>query len=213
MEDRVYRFKDLTGKRFGRLTVMNISHKDDRRCYHWLCQCACGTQKVANGRSLRGGGINSCGCLHREFNMKAKTTHGEYGSRLYYIWTGMTQRVTNRKNCNYSNYGGRGISICNEWLKYENFRDWSLKNGYSDKLTIDRIDNNGDYTPGNCRWITQKEQSNNKRNNRYIEYNGEVKTLSQWADMYNICRMLLRQRLNKCKWSMEKALNTPVRKK
>ena len=132
--------------------------------------------------------------------------HGDRYTRLYDIWRGIKSRCYTQSSTSYKNYGLRGVKMCDEWLDYQTFKRWALANGYKDNLTIDRIDVNGDYTPNNCRWVSYKENSNNKRNNRYIEYNGKIKTLTEWAEEYHIKVGTLWARLNKG-WTIEKALN------
>lgn len=142
--------------------------------------------------------------------------HNMSNTRIYCIWDGMKQRCRNSKSKRYKDYGGRGIKICSEWLDKENgfinFYNWSMANGYKENLTIDRIDIDGNYEPLNCRWITNKEQQKNKRNNRYIVYNNENKTISEWAQIYNINTGTICSRLQSG-WDIEKALTTPARKK
>ena len=132
-------------------------------------------------------------------------------SRLYSIYAGMKERCSNPCHCAYQNYGGRGISYCEEWQDFQAFKTWAESNGYSDSLTLDRIDVNGNYEPSNCRWITFKEQQNNRTNNHLIEYNGDLKTLQQWGEIFNIKWTTLYKRLQSG-WDIEKALTTPVRK-
>ena len=135
--------------------------------------------------------------------------HNESGSRLYSIWKNMRRRCSNPHCAYYHSYGGRGISVCAEWHKYENFRDWALTHGYKDGLTIDRIDNDRNYAPDNCRWATMKQQSNNTRTNRVIAHNGESHTLTEWSDIVGIRFATLWDRLDNG-WSIERALTEPV---
>lgn len=124
--------------------------------------------------------------------------HGYSKERLYWIYSGMKARCLNKNEPCYKHYGGRGIKICSEWLKgYVFFRSWALSHGYQDNLTIDRLDVNGNYEPSNCRWVTVKEQANNRRDNLFLVYNGESKTLQQWSDTYGINRKTLQQRLQR----------------
>jgi hypothetical protein len=133
-------------------------------------------------------------------------------SRLYHIWEDMKSRCNNVKNQRYKDYGGRGITVCDLWANdFKAFYDWAMANGYSDELTIDRENVNGIYEPGNCRWATQKEQSNNRTTNKMIEYNGETKTLMQWADDLGFEYHVLKNRLNR-NWTVEKAFSTDTKK-
>lgn len=209
--------EDLTGRKFGRLTAIRRVGKNKKRESLWLCQCVCGRQKIIVSTSLKKGGTRSCGCLMKEVaSKKAKIkkmalVHGFSGSRLYEIWCGIKSRCQNPNDTCYKYYGGRGISVCPEWQNYLNFHDWAINNGYNDSLTIERIDNDGNYEPNNCRWITKEEQARNKRTSRLITYNGETKSLIQWAEILNIKYSSLCNRLHKG-WSVEKAFNTPLRK-
>ena len=155
------------------------------------CRCDCGTVKEVNANSLISGRSTSCGCRHREIassvcrnNFK---THGETKSRLYQIYAGIKKRCNNPHSYNYKNYGARGIKICDEWAhSWDSFRDWSLKNGYSGSLSIDRIDVDGNYSPDNCRWVTRDVQANNRRSNRKLTYNEETHTCAEWARIIGV---------------------------
>ena len=146
-----------TGKKIGRLTVIKQVGQDKHGSYLWLCKCDCGNETIATGSHLLSKRTRSCGCFQRDSLSKRQTTHGMTDSRLYGIWSTMKRRCDNPKVESYRLYGGRGISVCTEWERFEPFRDWSLLNGYKDGLSIDRIDNDKGYSPDNCKWSTAKE--------------------------------------------------------
>lgn len=178
--------KDITGMRFHRLTA--VEYKGNQM---WLFRCDCGNEIIRRGSSVRFGEIKSCGCLHSEKsreNGRNRATHGESKSKLYNKWSKMKARCY-RKTCkDYPNYGGRGIKVCDEWMTYENFRDWAISQGYSEnkdpfEQTIERIDVNGDYEPSNCKLANMKEQQNNRRNNHMVTIRKQTRTLQQWIDL------------------------------
>lgn len=155
---------DLTGQRFGRLVVVERAGTSRNRQAMWRCRCDCGKKIAVQGYHLRTGHTQSCGCFHRDQTKRANTTHGEEGTRLYGIWRGMKSRCYNPNVQKYKDYGGRGIKICEEWLDdFQAFYDWAMSHGYTDALSIDRIDVDGNYEPSNCRWATAKEQRHNRR--------------------------------------------------
>ena len=181
---------DLTGQRFNRLVVISIAPKGKSGEIRWHCECDCGNKTIVSAQHLKSGHTKSCGCYHNEMakNKDIKhRKHGFVGSRLYRIWVCMKTRCYNTNDEHYSNYGARGITICDEWLhSFPAFAEWSITNGYADNLTIDRKDNNKGYSPDNCRWATAKEQTNNRRNTQLLEFNGEVKTLKEWSETTGI---------------------------
>ena len=159
---------ELAGKRFGRLTVIERVQNSKSCKTRWLCKCDCGNNVIVVGSNLKSGNTESCGCLHAEIlaesNTQTKVKHGHAKSRLYTIWTDMKQRCGNPNDCCYAIYGGRGISVCEEWKSsFQAFYDWAMSHGYSDHLSIDRVDNESGYSPDNCRWATAKEQVQNRR--------------------------------------------------
>lgn len=197
--------KNLIGEKFGRLTVINYISKDKNKQRIWLCKCDCGNEKMVPTKYLTSGDTKSCGCLlsdtSREYYSKLNLTHGMTHTKLHIKWQGMIDRCYRKTTNGYENYGGRGIKVCNEWTDKENgfinFYNWAIKSGYKDGLTIDRIDANGDYKPNNCRWATFKEQNNNKRNNCFLEYNGERHTLKEWSEKLNLNYDTIRCRKSK----------------
>ena len=193
----------MIGKKYGRLRVEEPARKKYGQVA-WLCKCDCGNYTTATTRELLNGRKKSCGCAIKK--------HGETGQPLYHRWEGIKQRTLNENSKDYEQYGARGITVCPEWRdSYESFRNWALENGYRDDLTLDRIDVNGPYSPENCRWVTAKQQANNRRTNKKIYYNGEEKTIKEWAEVIGIEYNALRYRINNG-WSIEKALTTPQRK-
>lgn len=202
---------DLTSKKFGRLTVIEraedyISPKG-KKYTQWLCQCDCGKFKVVSTSRLKDGTTQSCGCYSKE----TKEKHGLCNSRLYEIYYGIKKRCLNKNSKSYKDYGGRGISICNDWLDQDvgfvNFYNWAISNGYKDNLTLDRINTNGNYEPSNCRWVSKKEQSNNKRNNINITYNGKTQTLKQWCLELNIDYKTAHKKIKYSKIEFENIVN------
>ena len=160
------KYKDLTGSQFERLTVIEFAGCDKHRRATWLCSCSCGKETIVAAPNLLRGYTKSCGCLFKELN--SGLTINQYGkrTRLYQIWGAMQQRCHNPRNKTFEHYGGRGINICNEWLKFKPFYEWAMANGYDNDLTIDRIDNDGGYEAGNCRWATFTVQCINRRFNQ-----------------------------------------------
>lgn len=176
---------DITGKRFGRWTVIKKDKKIGR-IQTYFCQCDCGNTSIIPQSNLTTGKTKSCGCLQKELLSKRVKKHGMRNSRLYDIHANMKSRCYNKNNPRYASYGGRGISICDEWLNpnsgFENFHNWAMANGYSDELTIDRMNVNGDYCPDNCRWSDQETQKNNQRKTVWVEIKGIKKSLKQWTN-------------------------------
>lgn len=197
----------MIGKRFNRLIVieeLSSRSKDGDKVYK--CQCDCGNYVCVIGKSLRNGNTKSCGCLRNEKLKSRVTTHGKSNTKMYAVWCSMKARCYNNNDKYYKSYGERGVVVCGEWLNdFMNFYEWSMNNGYKDNLTIDRIDVNGNYEPDNCRWVTMKEQNNNKRNNLYITYNGKTQTAKQWSDTLGIKSGTIRMRHHRG-WSDKECL-------
>lgn len=202
------------GKRFGFLTVIDFYEMKNYRHY-WRCLCDCGNEIIVRGQNLTNGNTQSCGCYHKKRASEANNhpkTHGLSNTRIYHCWQEMIKRCYTKTQMYYNDYGGRGITVCDRWLhSFENFYA-DMSNTYQEGLTLDRIDVNKGYSPDNCRWITFKQQQNNKRNNHLVTYNGETKTISEWADISGIPYKTLWNRFSTLGWSAEKAITTPSRK-
>lgn len=201
---------DLTGQKFGRLTVIELSKEKKGKRLIWECVCDCGTKLSVTGCNLTTGHTKSCGCYKRDRTAETKTIHAMSSNRLFYIWSGMHSRCYNPNNSSYKDYGARGIVVCPEWHDFMAFAEWAYKEKYAENLTIERIDVNDSYSPGNCCWATMKEQANNKTNNFYIFYNGETKTLAQWAEELDLPYKTLYHRLKGMRWTVKDAFERPI---
>ena len=202
-------FIDLTGRRFGRLTVIERAENRNNHTM-WRCVCECGNEITTRMDNLTRGGSLSCGCYNRERSSEHHKRHGESDTRLHREWRKIRYRCSKLGHDRWEDYGGRGITVCPEWRNsFEAFRDWALANGYRDDLTIDRINVNGNYCPENCRWVTNQVQQNNRRDNHYIEYNGEKHTITEWARLYGLKENALVHRILRG-WDIGRALHTPV---
>lgn len=208
--------ENLIGRKFGILTVIEKSYRKGRHQY-WKCQCDCGNIVDARQDALKSGRTSHCGCLTKKILSISHSKRSNYSmskTRIYKIWVLMRKRCKNQNDPHYMDYGGRGITVCDEWDKsFENFKEWALANGYKDNLTIDRINNDKGYFPNNCRWATMKTQSINRRTNRILIFNGKELTATQWADELNIDSNTILSRIDVYGWSVEKALSTPVNAK
>ena len=208
------KFIDLTGQTFGRLKVIERVENDKFNKVCWLCECQCEnkTKIIVTTLRLRRKDTQSCGCLHKEKLAAMFTKHGKRYSKLYTIWNNMKARTLNPNNDRYENYGGRGIKVCEEWVgDFSTFYDWAINNGYKEGLSIERKDVNGDYCPENCTWIQLKDQAKNKTNTHYIEYNNKTQSLTEWSKETGIPFNTLQARIVTLGWSIDKALETPVR--
>lgn len=186
-------FKDLTGERFGRLVVIGVSRRvksGKRERYYWKCKCDCGRIKEVRTDCLTGGLVQSCGCLKKEqnrINLTKFHRHKLSHTKLWDTYYSMKSRCYDPADKRYKDYGGRGIKVCEEWKNsFDEFANWAVSHGFDKNLQIDRINNNGDYSPENCRWVTQKENCRNRRSNVLIEYNGKMITLVEFSEIMNI---------------------------
>lgn len=206
---------DLKGQRFGRLTVLERDCLTNKRNAYWICICECGNYSSVASGSLKNGTTKSCGCLNKEPTVKPCYRHGQHRSRLYGVWHGMKSRCYNPNLKYYKHYGGRGITVCEEWRNdFSTFYDWAMANGYDEnaergECTLDRINVNGNYEPSNCRWASVVEQANNRRGNRMVAAFGETKTMAQWARDAGISYNTFAQRIEDG-WSPEEALTKKI---
>lgn len=199
----------------SKLTIIGLNEEKTnlKHMAMWECKCSCGSEKIviATRNDLVNGKVRSCGCLKAENNRKKWTTHGETKTRLYSIWRGIKNRCYNKSDPAYDRYGGRGISVCDEWRSsYKEFREWSLSHGYNDNLTIDRIDVNGNYEPSNCRWADAFVQANNRTNNHLVEFEGKEMTLSELANMLKMPYNTISNRINHLGYSVEDCSKIPI---
>lgn len=178
--------KDITGQKFNRLTAINPIGMNEKSKTTWLFSCECGVQKTLIPSLVVGGYIKSCGCLKRDGKSNAMFSHGGSGTRLYKTFLGMHRRCEDVKNAGYKDYGERGIKVSDEWQDFVVFRDWALNNGYSDDLTMDRIDNDKGYESSNMRWTNKTVQTRNRRNTLWHEIDGVKKTLIEWCESMNV---------------------------
>lgn len=213
--------------RYGRLTV--VKRAENKKIGNntrtmWECRCDCGNTVIVRSDSLNDGTTRSCGCLQKDWSrwlgqqpQEYKLTRGgESRDRLFNIWYLMKYRCQSPKSKAFCNYGGRGITVCDEWSDDENgydvFKAWALNNGYYESACIDRIDNNKGYSPENCKWVDDYIQANNKRNNRVYTIGDKTHTVADWCKIYNIDKTVVYSRLYR-KWNIEEALTTPVRER
>lgn len=194
-------FNDLTGESFGRLTVIGLSPRRSGRKSYWVCQCNCGNKIVVRSDILKAGATQSCGCIKKEqdkINLTVNHSHKESRTRLYTTWLGMKQRCYDENTETYARYGSKGIKVCDDWINdYPAFAEWARNNGYSDDLTIERIDVYSNYSPSNCTWISHSEQANNRRSTIWVEWDGKRQNLKQWSKELGISYGALNSRYNR----------------
>lgn len=203
---------NISGMKFGRLTAIKLT-KPKKKATQWICRCECGTEKSISLTSLKSGETKSCGCLQKETFGRHSITHGMSKIPEYHIWVSMKQRCYDPSATGFSNYGGRGIKVCDRWrTSFTNFlKDVGVRP--SIKHSLDRFPNNdGDYEPSNCRWATKKEQAGNRRSCHLLEFNGQIMTISEWSEKTGIPRNAIYLRINHMGWSIERSLTTPTRR-
>jgi len=199
---------DLTGQRFGRLVALHQDIREKPGRAYWVCLCDCGKETTVRGGNLRSGDTRSCGCLSREVAQQRATTHGLSKHPLFKVWCNMRQRCSNPRTANWAPYGGRGIVVCDRWKEsFQAFYE-DMSPTYQVGLQLDRIDNDGPYTSENCRWATRDQQGNNRRPNRRLAFDGQIHTVTEWADLLDIDRQALYARLSRG-WSVERVLTEP----
>lgn len=199
---------DITGQRFGKLTVLRFDKTDKRGEKFWMCQCDCGNLTSVSSYKLRTGYTKSCGCLQQEHRKKGfHKKHGMADTRLYVIWQNMKHRCNDPNNIMYQHYGGRGIMVCKEWLDgFEHFMRWAQSTGYREGLSLERINVNGNYEPHNCKWITKTQQYLNRTDSHYLTAFGKTQTIKEWADECGIKYDTIERRINQYGWSAEDAV-------
>lgn len=202
------------GQRFGKLTVISyVGKTDDGKDDVLKCQCDCGEEITARLKILKQKGVTQCKLCRYKNTVNHFQTHGLSNTRIYDLWQGIKNRCYKHSAQSYARYGARGITMCDEWKNdFTAFYKWAMLNGYSDELEIDRIDNDGNYCPDNCRWATHKEQANNRRTNVFITYQDKTLTLQQWAEEKGINESTLYSRIKRNGWSLDRALNIPSRR-
>lgn len=200
---------DLTGATFGRLTVIHKAGRKDARVM-WACRCECGAETMTPTILLRNGHSRSCGCLKREMAADRKRTHGMKGTREYRLWQNMRWRCESQNSDDWADYGGRGIKVCERWGKFENF--FADVGRVPDGMSLDRINVDGNYEPGNVRWATPRQQAQNKRTNVLITWRGETHCLVEWERRLGVREGLLQARITHLHWSIDRAFTTPARK-
>lgn len=208
---KVHNFKNLTGQRYGRYTVISYAGKPNGKHTMWQCRCDCGIVKLVDSSALSRGKVVSCGCYNQEKRIQRTTVHGMSHTLTYSSWWNMINRCTRPHHRKYKFYGGRGIQVCDRWLNFENFF-LDMGSRPSKAHTIDRIDPDGHYEPSNCRWASKLEQASNMRSNRRITFQGETLSMAEWARRMGLTYGTLEKRM-RLKWSVADALTAPVDKK
>lgn len=209
--------QDLTGKRFGRLVVKNFDYVKNN-AYYWICVCDCGNEKSICSTHFKSHKTSSCSCYNKDVVSKRRKTHGKTNTRLYKVWRGLIDRCLYKSHKYYKDYGDRGIKICDEWLGdvgFKNFYNWAIENGYNENAkrgdcTIDRINNDGNYEPNNCRWVDLKIQQNNTRKTKKILYNNKYMSLFEISQICKIDKKIIYRRLLRG-WSIDRATTQKIK--
>lgn len=210
---------DIIGQRFGRLTVISRNGTLGGHSA-WLCRCDCGNKKTVVLQNLKSGGVRSCGCLNKEIaperGRRSKIgerskIHGDFGTKLYGVWAAMKRRCFNPNAAYYADYGGRGITVCDEWLEYPAFKEWAITTGYAEGMSIERIDVDKGYSPSNCAWIPLKEQNRNKRLTIHLDYQGRSYTIKELSELTGLSERTIEGRYRRG-WDIEKIVSTPKQK-
>lgn len=201
---------DWIGKKFNKLTVLDIERVQQGKYVRWMwtCKCDCGNVKKIRGEYVVSGHTKSCGC--NVLNNKSAMTHGESKTRLHMIWARMRERCSKTLTSPHKRYAGRGIKVCKEWDNYEAFASWAMSNGYNDTLSIERINNNWGYCPENCKWIERGLQARNRRTTMWVEYNGERMSLAEACEIAGMPYKQVFARIRYMDWSVEDALSIPM---
>lgn len=197
-----HNFIDMSGQKIHKLTVIRPVGKDKGRNTLWECLCDCGNKTITSGSRIRRGMTKSCGCISHSLTAKANTKHGmakRSGKRprLYEVWCCMKDRCLNPNFKQYKDYGGRGITVCDEWMEFVPFMNWALANDYNDGLQIDRRDNDKGYSPENCRFVTRSQNQRNMRRNRYLTIKGETKLIAEWCEQTGLDRRTITTRIER----------------
>lgn len=216
------KISECIGQQFGYWTILREDtereEKDNRKIKYCICRCKCGTVKSVNFNNVTRGLSKSCGCYKQETTRSRSRKHGKTGTRLYQTWINMRRRCYEKTNKRYKNYGGRGITVCDEWQGekgFVKFSEWAMRTGYDETAkygtcTLDRIDYNGNYCPENCRWVTIQEQNVNRTNNVYVTYAGITMTLKEWADYFEEDQSLFHGRYENG-WDKKRIIEQPKR--
>lgn len=205
---RAHNFIDIQGKKFNRLFVVSLVKKENTKISYWECLCDCGKSIIVQSCHIRGGHTKSCGCLQKETVSEINKSHGISDSEIYSVWQNMKNRCNNENYHRFDRYGGRGIKVCKRWE--ESFLEFHTDMGERPEgFTIERMDNDGDYEPGNCKWADNKEQCRNRSSNRIITFNGKTMCVADWAEEKRMNLSTIHSRI-RMGWSIERTLTEPV---